>query len=550
MKKIGIVGGMLALAAISLWLWSQPAPSNAHEEELSFRNADADRPWAERSRGTMTLQDASDILFSTPEAPRTLAVESEVEPTTQGPPSDAADLLLKGHVHNVAGGIVTGDRLRARFVDASGVEIVPDIDMNGALYQRGLHAGRWTLSLLSNDFRPLVRTVDMSEEDPVRWIDLDLVHTDEILVRFVTERGGDLAAALESEGLRITIVPVQTREPPGATVTTLQTLFAAGTSKGSFIVLDPAQIATTSTGVRAHGVLRLNEPLPGYISATLGRRVLQTQLVAAGAEEVVFVLAMDVLRATLATARLRVVDAQSGIAIAGIHVVIDDRFESSDAHGDVVFHGLVPGAHKILIRAPGTEALGGEIRLRPGEQDLGELRIGAATFVQGRVIDERGNPARIPVEAIALDEDSSIDWRSAPRHRSSETEEKLAPGEFKIEALGRRKYAIRASDVLWGAPAFVADTSDGPVTGLLIRVTQCKPVTIDLAGPLRLDVSLSIIDAIGLPALELDRMVSPSRIEFTLTPGNYTLTGEVDDTPLRATPFQVVGEIVVVRVGS
>jgi hypothetical protein len=197
--------------------------------------------------------------------------------------------------------------------------------------------------------------------------------------------------------------------------------------------------------------------------------VLEERLVASGAEEIVFVVPLDRIRALVSGVSVRVVSARDGLPIAGAQVSVEGAEAAvTDAQGEAVLPHVPPGSHQITFEAEGLERRVEWIEVQPGRKnDLGVRELCPATKIAGRVVDENGAPVQLSLQIRALE-------GAAAGHALPSTEESAsdAEGRFVFERAGFRKYLLSVDGDDWAAPVQTVDVRNGVVPEVVVHVAH------------------------------------------------------------------------------
>jgi hypothetical protein len=142
--------------------------------------------------------------------------------------------------------------------------------------------------------------------------------------------------------------------------------------------------------------LELREPLPVHVSLLLYQEVLSTQLVSAEQSEVVFVVDVDEATRHLGDLILSLVDSESGLPLSKVNVMVGQS--AGVIQGKQVSDGQLqllrrpPGRYDFYIQAPDHASERQWIELPPGSKVERTIALAPGVLIQGRVVDELGQP--------------------------------------------------------------------------------------------------------------------------------------------------------------
>lgn len=319
-------------------------------------------------------------------------------------------------------------------------------DEEGAYSFSSLAFGTYWLSAGAEGYRGQSVEIELTPETPVVEADFTLQDSVMLRVRLVTPEGLDVyeaLRALEAPQSARYLVPVATSENPGARFTEVLGSLNNHFGVGHFWNYGP-RVGSLPPGYM--GLLVLDGYLPVWVSLVHYHRVLESQQVLPGQEEVVFVVSPEELIAGLATVRVQVVEAESGLPIPSAKVSLEghggfDRAAATDAEGVAILPDRMPGAFELFVRADGFETHRQPFDAASGSvTDLGVVRLEAERTVEGIVFDGEGRPVASELTlGIVNAADGSIRWL-----RNGEFKSK-ADGTYRLQGLGRHEYVIRSS---------------------------------------------------------------------------------------------------------
>lgn len=401
----------------------------------------------------------------------------------------------------------------------------------------GLAPGDCEIRLRADGFRETTETIRI-EPVPLMRRDLTMRRALVLPVAVVTPDGEQLGSALAKQGLwMLELACVVTHdEPPNAfPETELRSVDRLGLGRWR------SRFARDGLPDRYSGVLEIDDPLPLWVSLVCRHVVVQEQLVPPGAEELVFTLAVDELRRSLGSVRMRVLASETGAPLTGASVSISDRQSGGRGQqvgddGTATVADVPPGVSEVVVRAADREVFHRFVRVAPGaDLDLGDLRVDPVATIGGTVLGPDGRPAA----------EVSFSWsrldRLAPgmplrngMSASSDTE-----GRFSLWGCGRGRYVVTATKRGVGESCAVVDTSGGAVADLQLRLAPTTALTIvnDL-GPLdRVVVTVRRQDGVPVAAFP----VVGAYGEFTreLGAGSYVAAVHRDGVLLREVPLSV-----------
>ena len=232
----------------------------------------------------------------------------------------------------------------------------------------------------ADGYRDAEERVVLNADCPVMAKDFTLQKAVELRIRVTTPDGRNLLDVLKEtgapRGTRL-LVPIATREIPGRRFEEV-----AGSLNGRFGVgrFEDHGPRVEMAAPGSLGVLLLDCDLPVCVSLVHGQAVLQTRRVVTSEDEVTFVVSPEELLADLATLRVRVIDAESGLAIARARVTLGggacfDPGVATDPEGIATIERREPGRFDLKVAASGYELFRRPVDALPGElTDLGDGR--------------------------------------------------------------------------------------------------------------------------------------------------------------------------------
>jgi hypothetical protein len=330
---------------------------------------------------------------------------------------------------------------------------------DGSYAVTGLAPGEWVVTFAAPDAVDASRPF-AANDDAVQGLDavLDRAHVVRVLAR--TPDGGDALAA------------VRTRFGPGAHMTAVARREALprelAPGEDGMVGGDGRWLPASPPRDGVLGSVALPTPPPTNVALLLRHVVLAQQPVHAGQREVAFVVDPEAIAALAVSLRVRVLDAATGAPLPKARVSLSPGGAGGsnvDAEGRAAFDGLLPGGLRCQISAPEHELFESFVRPATGQAlDLGDVRLGAAVPLRGRVVDEHGAPAAAALAWVDLK------WRTAPApFAGNRTSRCDANGTFELRSSGH------------GPVAVTATTSDGRIACGVFDNPSTAPVELRLA---------------------------------------------------------------------
>jgi hypothetical protein len=431
------------------------------------------------------------------------------------------------------------------------VEVENDAGMRSPIRDDGvgfaaldLSEGRYSVSARCEGYRTCTATVDVTSAKCGHQLEFRMRGAHSLKIKLLTDDGHDLAERLLEEdeptaaesrrGVRgdslaqaAPVIAVATREQPGQrlpqTALKNHSRFAAGIYRGwgSRYTWDARGESDDPIPKGYAGILELFEPLPLYVSATVRDVVLKSQLVSAGAEEIVFNISVDRVKACVTAVRLRVVDALTEQPLKDCEVGLNDRSASGGGwpvgdSGDIWIRNVPVGCAELGIIARDHEMLSDVVHIEPSETtDLGTYRLQRAVSIQGTVIlpvDKSAGSlwmSLVPLDSFDPNRRVGANWF----HPSSviwnnkylshfETD---SSGEFAFMNLARGRYLVRLEHPdRWALRPVVVDTTQGSVEGLRLQAEDGARVDIQLDRDADEDTWLRIFDKDGQAVCDIE----------------------------------------------
>ncbi len=421
------------------------------------------------------------------------------------------------------------------FTDRVGRRRASDTSQEGEYALHGLALGTHWVTARADGYRTEERTIDLRPDRASVRLDFTLQKSLELRVRVLTPEGTNLLEVLEEKGAPPAarfLLPIATREPLAERSEGAVGDFGGELGVGHFQDHDPRADALPADCM---GVLLVDCELPVWVSLVHDHVVLQTQRIEPGQDEVTFVLSPEELLAGLASIRLRVLDAETGVPMQRARVMLPggthfDPGVTTDWLGFATIHGHGAGRFELRVRAKRyAESCIQVDALAGGITDLGTVALQPEVTVTGRVLDADAHPLQASFSLGVLDPtDQSVHWLSRAGFTSR------GDGSFDIRGLGRAEYVIRTSkrdpetDADWKGIAAVSgnvllDTRDGSITDLEVRLSKASRLVLHVSGRTHGDTWFRVLDERGLEvATGMLHGSEPRALE--LPPGSYRLT--------------------------
>lgn len=252
---------------------------------------------------------------------------------------------------------------------------------------------------------------------------------------------------------------------------------------------------------------------------------LQTQAIAAGQREVVFVLEPDALRSRLSEVRVRVVEAETGQPIVGLHVDVSDSQSfgfgtKTDQEGRARITRVAPGTGEIRIGMKERENFWREVEIPVGETvDLGEIALHRELRVEGVVVDASDRPvAGASISSIALDS-----WKPGGTMSSRSSAKADSEGRFTLSGLGSRRYRLQVSgdDNARGYAVVELASEDLTNVRIVLRAASMKIPLRSAAEPLQAYI-VTAFDANDIPVSSARMGGTHSQDYISVPPGRTT----------------------------
>jgi hypothetical protein len=269
------------------------------------------------------------------------------------------------------------------------------------------------------------------------------------------------------------------------------------------------------------GVLELSESPPLVANLVAHGCVLASIPVPRGANEITLPLRRGDLERLVANVHLTVVDAETGVGLAGARVDVEANVDvgsrQAGQDGSITISGLLPGPAMLRIQSMDREVVEDQVLLVPGSTtELGVYRLSRYSRSSVQVRDPDGNPQ--PVSFDIFPEDREVGngrSLSSGKYRSDKE------GVLKITRLRCGRSVIVADDETWASLPVLLDTTFRDAPGLEVRVAKPTSVALRLRGEPPANGRLVLRTQSGLHVGDR-RCRTSDPIRFALAPGSYT----------------------------
>jgi hypothetical protein len=409
----------------------------------------------------------------------------------------------------------------------------------------GVTPGTWHVEAQREGFSTFARDFTIDDSSEGHRVDLVLKRALVIPVRFRALKGGPLADAMAeeaSEGLLCNIaVSGFPRAPPARFETDFvdaSQLDGAGhwfaRPRSPFSVAQESKVAIPAD---ADGVLVVEGEPPEFVAATLKHVTLASARIGDAARGVDLVVDPETIRASLATLRLRIVDAETKLPLEGVEVnVHDDRVWSrtaakTGADGCATCTRVLPGRLQIEPSLFGFEVCRVPFPVEAGATaDAGTIELGREVTLHGRVRRADGKPAGGWLSHCSLDR-----WHHGLPVDSNHFWGLKADGSFELSGLGRGRYLVRYGEGGVATPPQIVDTRRDPLPELDFESVAGTEVRFEMQPPQPLQTPIFEIDDARGELVTAGRGIYSNR----LVPGSYSLTAWRGDTRLLELSFEV-----------
>lgn len=457
------------------------------------------------------------------------------EGTAPAPPAAKAarpETLVYGSLLDESGEPIRGAWWAGvNVIDHDGRRRHADAKEEGAYAIHALPFGTYVVTAGAHGYREVEATLDLRPQQLVIRKDFTLPKSVVLKIKLVTPEGENLLARMKSSPRGHTLVPVATQDHPGARMSEVTGSLNNRFGVGNFWNYGPP-VESLPPGYM--GVVVLTCDLPVHVSLVNYHAVLATQRVEPGTDEVVFVMSPEALTSSLATIRLRTVDADTGDPIAGVRVMLSgtassDMGSATDEKGVAILEGRAPGRFQMRLMVEDYEHLSRQIDAEPGQvTDLGDIALDKAVIVQGRLVDAEGKGVAAEFNFGVLDPASgAIDMDRTMQFATDAT------GAFALNGLGRKQYVLRTENhdalndkdldgVAWVSGNVFVNARAGPITGLEIQLHKAAMLVLRVKGESPDGLGFRVKDQDGR-VLVASRFYGPGPRPLKLPPGSYAV---------------------------
>jgi hypothetical protein len=385
-------------------------------------------------------------------------------------------ILVYGAVLDPDGRPAVGVSSGVQFDNGLGKPRAVDVGSSSTYAASGLSPGAWTVTADAAGWRPWRKELTLTAAQPAVRLDITLQPAVVLDIKAFTPSGESLVKALQGllqggDSWNARLGAIATLDPPPPALPETSTRLYDRWGIGFFS--DAANRLSQDEALPADviGRLELDEPLPAYVSLVFRHLVLQTQSVAPGTQEVVFVLPPSALEALLGGVRVRVLDEETRQPIPDAYANLFDSQSSGggmkpDASGLFQWERQRPGLLELSVTAPDHEKWDGEVSVPAGGvADLGTLELSPAMAARGIVLDESGQPHSVNLRALT--DETRGPGLGARRYNKSG-----ADGRFEWKTLGKRRYRLLVSDEEWTALPVLVDLRGGDANDVRITVVR------------------------------------------------------------------------------
>ncbi len=311
----------------------------------------------------------------------------------------------------------------------------------------GLQPGPIKVRVRSNDIVTLDTEV-VIESTATQRIDFEVKRAHSVIVELVTPDGQPLSKALAEAKIYSTeVIAVATQQEPQGhlPMTDLRGLSRFGIGRYENVRGIGARRTNNKDDPKVAGTLRFEVAPPVYVSAVARHRVLATKRIEPGAEKVTLTISLETVLANLATIRCQVVDAETMEPITTANVSITDRQSAGggrkvDENGIIVFENQPTGLLEIEVRGNDYAGYHQNLRIVPGLNDLGAIRLGKPVPVSIRVVNQTGEPQTANLHW------TNLDLRTFPQPlQTNRSTQGSGDGVYKLWRTGPGRYLVKAS---------------------------------------------------------------------------------------------------------
>ncbi len=508
----------LALLGVGVW-WLR----GSRETQRS----DAATPSASELASTQRGENDALTVESVERAPVQLPTtrDSEVSATS----TDATTVVEQEQLTKLFGAVrpdpsraeLYDTRIGVSAVDEWGERLVTHTSESGEYAFDGLRAGRyWISANAARDGEARAR-VDLAPGERERRLDLELALPPEVWVKVIDRQGAPPKVGFG-------LLAVATRERPGEWFDEVRGSFNNPFGVGQFW---QNSFASETRGDEYLGRVILHSAPPVWISLLSFQRVIASQEVHAGQQEVVFELDDEALAATHGSLRARFVSAQTREPLAKAMVTLHNSGSHPtqlDADGRLEAPKLRPGWCAIRLFAGGFERSELRVRIAPGAvTDIGEVEVHPERTIRGVALDERDVGLKLRIFHFALD--------STTLERSGEEAQyytqSSGSGEFHIGQLSARLYELRfeSSSSDRAQTTVLVDLREASVDDLRVVVPRGVPLVLTGDEQRWRAVRYELLDTQGKRVLA-SQLWSAAPQAVLVAPGAYSLLVRTTDS--------------------
>ena len=440
---------------------------------------------------------------------------------------------LRGRVGDAQGNPVAGGSvwLRGRTGDAVSADVA-----ESSYAIDGLAPGRWWLSARAHQHSNVHEVLDLVGEPCERELDLVLRAQQVVTVQVVPAVGSSFA---DLAGIQI--AAIASRRSVGESFEEEQDGEPLAAIRGEVRGL------TEDTFI---GGLAFDGTLPVHVTLLLGTLVLAEELATVGTENVRFVLDAEEVLASLCTLRFRALDWTGAVLTkANVIVIHEQPGDGVTAVGGIPPSGefsltkLAPGPYRLLLGAQGHAALDRALVLRPGDNDLGELRLERAVGIRGVVLAPSGEPLLGEGDGPFHRHVGLYYGRIDPADERPRIAENLVLGVHPDGTFSFQrepgKYLVRAEGKDWISGNLVFDLEGAPPAYLEVHVVPPTPLILFPESGAWTGFSFEIVDASGY-LIRAGTLASTAPQRIGLPPGAYRLLLlDAEGQPGHEQPFLV-----------
>jgi len=404
----------------------------------------------------------------------------------------------------------------------------------------GLAPGEWKVYSKAEDFGVLQEEIEIRDV-PTQRHDLIFEPAHLVTVKILTPEGKPLHEAVREAGLgwNTEVIAVASPQPieGNLAMTDLRgyTRFGSGTWKD---VQGWQRDARNPAPPDVSGVLEVGKPPPFFVAAVYRHVVLASASVGRGQKEVTLEVSLDDLRGAMSTIRVQVVDARTGLPVEGARVSISDRQSGgggrpTDAQGRVVLENERVGLLELEIWTKDLERYYQKLRIVPGENDLGVIRLHPPRSVELKVVGLDGAPVvGAPISWVNLDRRTFP--QSIDRSSSATTD---AEGMATL-SLGPGRTLVRISESAAAVAHLVVDPDRAGDEPVLVQLVDSHGIAFGPSMEPRAGMQcLTVYDEAGVVAWATH--VRGYEVTPGLPAGRYTWDLHEGETRLRGGSFEL-----------